>query len=40
MTRCLSLCRRNIVVKEDIERRKKVGKRIRNVEKADRDEWE
>jgi len=40
MTRCLPLCRRNIVMKEDIEQRKKVGKRIRNVEKADRDEWE
>ena len=40
MTRCLPLCRRNIVMKEDIEQRKKVGKRIKNVEKADRDEWE
>ena len=39
MTRCLSLCGRNVAVKEDIERRKKMGKRIRNVEKADRDEW-
>jgi len=28
-----------VAVKEDIERRKKMGKRIRNVEKADRDEW-
>jgi len=25
-------------VKEDIEQRKKIGKRIRNVEKANRDE--
>jgi len=38
MTRCLSLCGRNIAVKEDIERRKKIRKRIRNVEKTDREE--
>jgi len=38
MTRCPLLCRRNVVVKEDIERRKKIGKRIRNIEKADKDE--
>jgi len=29
-----------MVVKEDIEWRKKIRKRIRNVEKADRDKWE
>jgi len=40
MTRCPPLCGRNLAVKEDIEQRKKIGKRIRNVEKADRDEWE
>jgi len=40
MTRCPSLCRRNLAVKEDIEQRKKIGKRIRNMEKADRDKWE
>jgi len=40
ITRCPSLCRRNLAVKEDIERRKKIRKRIRNMEKADRDEWE
>jgi len=34
------LCGRNLVVKEDIEQRKKIGKRIRNVKKANRDEWE
>jgi len=34
------LCGRNLVVKEDIEQRKKIRKRIRNVEKADRDKWE
>jgi len=38
MTRCPSLCERNLAVKEDIERRKKIGKRIRNMKKADRDE--
>jgi len=36
--RCSPLCRRNLVVKEDIEQRKKIGKRIRNVKKADGDE--
>jgi len=40
MTRCPPLCGRNLVVKEDIEQRKKIRKRIRNVEKAQRDEWE
>jgi len=39
MMRCPPLCRRNLVVKEDIEQRKKIGKRIENVEKADRDKW-
>jgi len=39
MTRYLPLCKRNLAVKEDIEQRKKMGKRIRNVEKADKDEW-
>jgi len=34
--RCPSLCRRNLTVKEDIEWRKK----IRNVEKTNKDEWE
>jgi len=37
MTRCPPLCGRNLAVKEDIERRKKIEKRIKNVEKADRD---
>jgi len=40
MMRCPPLCERNLAVKEDIEQRKKIRKRIRNVEKADRDEWE
>jgi len=40
MTRCLPLCGRNLVVKEDIEQRKKIEKRIRNMEKTNRDEWE
>jgi len=38
--RCPPLYERNLAVKEDIEQRKKIGKRIRNVKKADRDEWE
>jgi len=37
--RCPPLYGKNLVVKKDIEQRKKVRKRIRNVEKADRDEW-
>jgi len=40
MTRYPPLCERNLAVKEDIEQRKKIGKRIRNVEKADKDKWE
>jgi len=40
MMRCPPLCGRNLAVKEDIEWRKKIGKRIRNAEKANRDEWE
>ena len=40
MMRCPPLCRRNRAVKEDIEWRKENKKRIRNVEKADRDKWE
>ena len=39
MMRCSPLCRRNLAVKEDIEQRKKIRKRIRNVEKANRDKW-
>jgi len=38
MTRCSPLYERNLAVKEDIEWRKKAEKRIRNIEKADRDE--
>jgi len=40
MTRCPPLCGRNLVVKKNIEQRKKIGKIIRNVKKADRDKWE
>jgi len=29
-----------MAVKKDIKQRKKIRKRIRNVEKADRDKWE
>jgi len=39
MMRCPPLCRRNIAVKEDIEQRKKMGRKVRKVEKADRNEW-
>jgi len=39
MTRCPLLCGRNSVVKENIEQRKKIGKRIRKANKADRDKW-
>jgi len=39
ITRYLPICGRKIVVKEDIERKKKVRKRVRAIEKLDRDEW-
>jgi len=39
MTRCPPICRRKIAVKEDIERKKKVERKIRAVEKSDRDKW-
>ena len=39
MTRCPPICGRSLAVKGDIEKRKKIGKRVRAVEKADRDEW-
>ena len=39
MTRCLPICKRNIVVKKNIEQRKKIGKRIRVVDQVDRNEW-
>ena len=39
MTRCLPICRRKIAVKEDIEKKKKVERRVRAIEKLDRDEW-
>jgi len=38
MMRCPPLCGRNLVVKDNIEQRKKIGKRIRNIDKTDRDE--
>ena len=40
MMRCPPLYERNLAVKKNIEWRKKIKKRIRNVEKANRDEWE
>ena len=39
MTRYLPTCGRKVVVKEEIEKRKKIGKRIRVVDQADREEW-
>jgi len=39
MTRYLPTCERKVVVKEEIEKRKKIGKRIRVVDQADREEW-
>jgi len=39
MTRCLPICKRNTVVKKNIEQRKKIGKRIRVVDQVDRNEW-
>ena len=38
ITRYLPICRRSLAVKEDMEKRKKIGKRVRAVEKTDRDE--
>jgi len=39
MTRYPPICRRKIVVKEEIKKKRKLGKRIRAIEKLDRDEW-
>jgi len=39
MTRCPPIYRRSLAVKEDIEKRKKIGKRVRAVEKTDKDKW-
>ena len=39
MTRCPPICERKIVVKENIEKKKKVGRRVRAIEKLDRDKW-
>ena len=39
MMRCPPICGRSLAIKEDIEKRKKIEKRIRAVEKADRDKW-
>ena len=37
ITRCPPICGRSLAVKGDIEKRKKIGKRVRAVEKADRN---
>ena len=39
ITRYSPICKRKIVVKEDIERKKKVRRRIKVIEKSDRNEW-
>ena len=39
MTRCPPICGRKIAVKKDIEKKKKVGRRVRVIEKSDRDKW-
>ena len=39
ITRYLLFYGKNLVVKEDIEQKKKMGKKIRNIEKADKEEW-
>ena len=38
MMRCLPICKRSLVVKKDIKRRKKIGKKVRIVKKTNRDE--
>ena len=38
MIRCPLICRRSLAVKGDREK-KKLGKKVRAVEKVDRDEW-
>jgi len=38
MIRCLPICGRNTAVKKDIKQRKKIGKRIRVADQADREE--
>jgi len=39
MTRCLPIYGGSIVTKREIEKRRKVERRIRVVEKSDKDEW-
>jgi len=39
MMRFLPICEKNTVVKEDRKQRKRIGKKIRAVDQADRDEW-
>ena len=39
VTRCPPICRRKVAVKKEIEKRKKIGKRIRVADQADREEW-
>ena len=39
ITRCLPICERSLTVKGDIEKRKKIEKRVKVVEKVDKDKW-
>ena len=39
MTKCPPICERKIAVKENIEKKKKVERRVRAIEKLDRDKW-
>jgi len=38
MTRYSPICRRKIAVKKEIEKKKKIGKRIKVADQADREE--
>jgi len=38
ITRCPPICRRNTAVKKNVKQRKKIGKRIRAIDQANRDE--
>ena len=40
MTRCLPICERKIVVKENIEKKTKVGRRVRVIKKIEQRQME
>jgi len=39
MIRYLPICEKSLTVKGDIEKRKKIEKRVKVVEKVDKDKW-